>query len=140
MKLYSLYFFSIIFLVACTEANNPNSNTTITSSDKVESSAFELNVPTSTDAALKEFYSSYKANLNELLAAVRKNDEAAIKTAYDQYDVNFDRIGAMREKAMALGAEEENKYFAFIEQTQPFMTEIHASPHVMKLDEAEARE
>jgi hypothetical protein len=41
-------------------------------------------------------------------------------------------------KAMSLGTEEENRYFAFIEQTQPFMTEIHSSPHVIKLDEAEA--
>jgi len=139
MKPNILISFLITLLLACNDTGKQN--TTIasdaTNNAASPSSAFPLNVPTSSDASLNEFYSSYKTHLNELLAAVRKNDEAAIKTAYDKYDVDFDRIGPMREKAMALGADEENKYFAFIEQTQPFMTEIHASPPVTKLDAAQ---
>jgi hypothetical protein len=139
MKTNILISFLITLLLGCNDTGNQN--TTIasdaTNNAASSSSAFPLNVPPSSDASLNEFYSSYKTSLNDLLAAVRKNDEAAIKTAYDKYDVDFDRIGAMREKALALGADEENKYFTFIEQTQPFMTEIHASPSVIILDEAQ---
>ncbi len=139
MKINILISFLITLLLGCNDNGKQNTSTASDAKNNAvsTSSAFPLNVPTSSYASLNEFYTSYKTHLNELLAAVRKNDEAIIKTAYNKYDVDFDRIGAMTEKAIALGTDEENKYFAFIEQTQPFMTEIHASPYVTKLDAAQ---
>ncbi len=40
----------------------------------------------------------------------------------------------MTDKAMALGGKEEENFFQYINQTQPIMSEIHASPTVMELD------
>jgi len=139
MKVYSIIFSIIVFvLVACNDdgqkveaiESKDQKNTKL----NVGASDFELAIPQTSNAELKQFYISYKSSLNGLLLAVRKNDALAIKEAYKKYDVDFDNIGNMTDRAMALSGKEEEIFFQYINQTQPFMSEIHASPTVMELD------